>query len=112
MCYELFDPEGSRSHVVHRTPAAPTANAADSGRMVRGDANGDGVVDVADVLATLAFARGDRTGIACPGAADANDDGTVDVGDAVATLSGYLTVGPESGRAAIASDGTSCSPVE
>ena len=53
---------------------------------VRGDANGDALVDIADpvfILATL-FSGGDRSG--CEDSADANDDGLLDIADPIAVL--------------------------
>lgn len=59
---------------------------------VRGDANGDGQIDVADVVYQLLtlFAGGPAS--RCPDAADTNDDGTSDVSDAVFLLR-YLFLG-------------------
>ena len=53
---------------------------------LRGDANGDTRVDIADAVATLGHLfLGDRE-LRCPDAADATDDGKLDLTDAVATL--------------------------
>jgi len=61
------------------------------GRFVRGDASGDGKVDISDAVGVLlvlfAGAAGD-----CADALDANDSGTVDIADAVYILS-YLFSG-------------------
>ena len=54
---------------------------------IRGDANLDGDVDVADPVATLIYLFVDPKTEVCDDAADANDDGHVDVGDAIYTLS-------------------------
>jgi hypothetical protein len=53
---------------------------------IRGDANGDGTVDLSDPQFTLnnLFLGGPRP--ACPDAADANDDGKVQISDPIATL--------------------------
>jgi hypothetical protein len=62
---------------------------------IRGDANGDGGVDISDALATLGFLfleSGEQP--RCLDAADSNDDGKVDVSDSLATL-GYLFLGLE-----------------
>lgn len=56
------------------------------GFFVRGDANGDSSVDIADAVATLAFLFNEGDGVPCLDAADANDDGAVDIADAVTTL--------------------------
>ncbi|MFQ5653868.1 MAG: hypothetical protein ACE5GW_03940 [Planctomycetota bacterium] len=57
---------------------------------IRGDANGDGAVDVADVVSILGslFVPG-KPLPDCLDAADANDSGAVDIGDAV-YLTGHL----------------------
>lgn len=53
---------------------------------VRGDASGDGMLSVTDVVATLGFIfRGDPSP-SCPDAHDANDDGEVDIVDPVFAL--------------------------
>lgn len=61
---------------------------------VRGDANGDGLVDIADALHTLGFlfAAGPETG--CRDAADANDDGRIDTSDTVYTIDFLFRDGP------------------
>lgn len=53
---------------------------------VRGDANGDGAVDIADAIHTLGhlFAAGPEPG--CRDAADANDDGRLDLSDTICVL--------------------------
>ena len=61
---------------------------------IRGDANGDGAVDIADPVATLGFLfLGDATP-GCLEAANANDEGDIDISDAVHTLN-YLFLGGE-----------------
>lgn len=69
---------------------APPAMA--GGSFVRGDANDDGAVDIADAIHTLGFLFSGGPAASCPDAADANDDGTVDIADAVAVL-GHLFSG-------------------
>jgi hypothetical protein len=62
---------------------------------VRGDANGDGVVDISDALRSLwcLFLLGDCFGNGdCADAADANDNGTIDLTDPIHTL-GFLFLG-------------------
>jgi parallel beta-helix repeat protein len=63
--------------------AAPTE------RFMRGDANHDGALNIADAVFTLQFlfARGDQP--SCLDSADGNDDGRLDVADVITTL-GYL----------------------
>ena len=53
---------------------------------IRGDANQDGIVDVADTIFMLSelFARGSPS--ACPDASDANDDGAIDIADPIVVL--------------------------
>jgi len=57
----------------------------------RGDANGDGSIDIADPIALLGylFSGGSLT---CREAADASDDGAIDIGDAVVLL-GFIFAG-------------------
>ncbi len=58
----------------------------------RGDANTDGITDIADAVFVLGYLfQGNRTPT-CLDAADANDDGGVDISDASALL-GYLFLG-------------------
>jgi hypothetical protein len=61
------------------------------GDIVRGDANGDAIVDIADPVETLGYLFGGGSAL-CLDAADSNDDGEVDVADPVRTL-GYLFSG-------------------
>jgi len=65
-----------------------TALRASSAQFVRGDANGDLALDIADPILTLAhlFSGG---AMPCHDAADSNDDGALNVADPVHTL-GYL----------------------
>ena len=59
---------------------------------IRGDTNGDGEVNLSDVLATLGFLFAGTRQPHCFDAADANDDGGLDIADATATLQ-YLFEG-------------------
>jgi hypothetical protein len=52
----------------------------------RGDANGDGVVDISDPLRILFVLFAGAPPFACADAADANDDGTPDIADPVFLL--------------------------
>jgi hypothetical protein len=65
---------------------------------IRGDANGDGALDIADPVATLGFLF---LGDAVPGcleAANTNDDGEVDISDAVHTLTTFSWAASRSRR--------------
>jgi hypothetical protein len=53
----------------------------------RGDANGDGEIDISDALAILFHLFLANPPLACMDAADANDSGTLDISDAVFLLS-------------------------
>jgi glucose/arabinose dehydrogenase len=55
-------------------------------RFLRGDSNGDGVVDVSDPVATLEYLFLGREPLPCFDAADANDDGEIDISDPLAVL--------------------------
>ncbi len=68
--------------------------ATESSRFVRGDADGDGKVEVNDPVAALNrfFLGGER--LPCDDAADANDDGLLDLADPIFTLN-HLFLGGE-----------------
>ncbi len=69
--------------------AAPTE------RFMRGDANHDGALNIADAVFTLQFlfAQGDRPG--CADSADSNDDGQLNIADAITTLAHlFAAAGP------------------
>jgi CHRD domain-containing protein len=53
---------------------------------LRGDSNGDGVVDVSDIVTTLTYLFQGGARPYCLDAADDNDDGGVDVSDAIAGI--------------------------
>lgn len=52
---------------------------------IRGDANRDGLVDIADPIRVLLAMFSDRS-LTCLDAADVNDDGRVDIADPIRTL--------------------------
>ncbi len=58
----------------------------------RGDANGDGTVNMADGVFTLSYRFSGTEAPACFDAADANDDGDVNIGDPI-FLFGWLFLG-------------------
>ena len=72
--------ERSAPYLLGATPSAA---------FLRGDANANGGIDIADAVFILRGLFADGTRPACLDAADANDDGAIDIADAVATL-GYL----------------------
>jgi hypothetical protein len=59
---------------------------------IRGDANDDGIVDIADPIATLGYLFLGVERLPCRDAADSNDDGLLDVSDSITTLA-YLFLG-------------------
>jgi hypothetical protein len=75
----------------------------------RGDANNDGLRDVADAVVTLEHLYQGKPkaqiGEICPDAADVNDDGEVDISDPISLL-GFLFLG---GRAPAAPNDEACS---
>ena len=81
---------------------------------IRGDANGDELVDISDPRTTLDYLFLGRRRPFCFDAADSNDDGSVDLSDAIHTLN-FLFLGseqmpapyPEAGRDET-DDGMSC----
>ena len=52
-------------------------------RVVKGDVNGDGSVDIADAICIVNHIVGKPTSVFVDAAADVNDDGAVDIADAV-----------------------------
>ena len=82
--------EGVSTSIALRTEPDPVLRPAVS--FIRGDANGDGAVDIADPVATLGFLFLGDAAPGCLEAANTNDDGEVDISDAVHTLN-YLFVG-------------------
>jgi len=63
---------------------------------LRGDVSGDGDIDIADPIATLAYLFGGAP-LACLDAADTNDDGTVDIADPIGLLAYQFSGGPPPG---------------
>lgn len=87
-------------------------NTTPPGEFLRGDANGDGQVQITDAVRTLEalFVVGSPA-LACADSADSNDDGAVDLSDAVHLLN-YLFVPdsappPAPGASACGADPTS-----
>jgi len=64
-----------------------------SGAFLRGDDNGDGVIDIADPVFALAHLFGGGP-VLCFDAQDTNDDGTVDIADPVYHLQFQFASGP------------------
>lgn len=60
---------------------------------IRGDANSDSAVNVADVIAILESLFVGTGPLSCPDAGDANDDGGLDISDPIAILSYLFTAG-------------------
>ena len=56
---------------------------------IRGDANGDGWVDITDMIRNLGYQFGAQPAPGCLKTADVNDDGGIDLGDPIFGL-GYL----------------------
>ncbi|MEE3199738.1 MAG: dockerin type I domain-containing protein, partial [Planctomycetota bacterium] len=59
----------------------------------RGDANGDGEVDVSDAITELAYLFRGGDGAECIDVMDANDDGEADVSDAIFILRYLFSAG-------------------
>jgi len=59
---------------------------------IRGDANGDGLVEISDVIRLFGYHFGTSGDLPCQDAADVNDDGIVDIADGIALLT-YLFMG-------------------
>jgi hypothetical protein len=94
------------SHFSFFALAAP---ASELERFKRGDAGGDGAVDISDAIATLEKLFLGTGEIACDDGADANDDGAVDISDPIQTLT-FLFLGgiqlPDPGPEACGPDAT------
>jgi hypothetical protein len=60
---------------------------------VRGDANGDHYVNLADAVFTLTYLFAGGAAPACPDAADANDDGHVNLADPITVLTSLFLPG-------------------
>ena len=89
--YEYYDAE-VRAHHCH-LPVVVLDEEVVPVRFVRGDSNGDSMVDISDAVATLnyLFVGGGQV-LACEDAGDVNDDGALNVTDPVYALS-YLFQG-------------------
>jgi hypothetical protein len=82
------DPDGSRSDIGYRPY---TSSAAPVG-FLRGEATGDGSIDISDAVKILSYLFA-GTGIGCSKSADSNDDGTVDITDAIYLLTWLFSAG-------------------
>jgi hypothetical protein len=69
----------------------------------RGDADGDGKVDISDAVAFLSSMFRAGAPFSCEDAADANDDGKLNIGDALATLTHLFAGGSLPNPGALAS---------
>ncbi len=58
---------------------------------LRGDANNDDGVDIADAISTLEYLFRFRAPSLCPDAADANDDGAINIADPISILATLFT---------------------
>jgi len=65
------------------------------GVFVRGDANGDGWVNIADAIYSLNYQFAEGPAPACIETVDANDDGSVDLADPIHSLIYLFQNGPE-----------------
>ena len=80
----------------------PWMTAPDSGPVIRtiglfGDANGDGAVDIGDVVFLINYLYRDGTAPNPWGAGDVNCDGVVDIGDVVYLINYLFRNGPSPG---------------
>ncbi|MGE3166534.1 MAG: prolyl oligopeptidase family serine peptidase [Planctomycetota bacterium] len=65
-----------------------------AGEFRRGDANGDGIVDIADPVFTLLYLFGAGPAASCQASADVNDDALIDISDPISELSYLFAMGP------------------
>ena len=90
--YETTVPDLSQAGVQVTTLSSGKVKVlAESGIFLRGDANTDFNVDVADAITVLDHLFNSGQALSCPDAADANDDGQLDVADPVAILTTLFT---------------------
>jgi len=77
------DPDGSRADIGYLPYTGPTARET---LFLRGEANGDGSIDITDAVKILSylFTSGELT---CVSSADSNDDGIIDITDGIYLLS-------------------------
>jgi hypothetical protein len=109
---EGVGPEGLQNELTHRgvaryisvvpeTLPGILAIVPDLAIFRRGDANGDGAINISDPQFTLNYLFNGDEPIACMDAADANDDGHVNISDPIATLDflflGRASLPPPSG---------------
>jgi len=74
--------------IIYRNgPVAPPVE------LIRGDANGDGAVDLGDVISMLDVLFGGAGPAACKDANDANDDGANDISDPIFALAYLFSMG-------------------
>jgi hypothetical protein len=83
--------EGS-PHVLHVTLRVLEGGGPPTTGFTRGDADGDGDVNITDPIGTLGYLFSGSTSLPCKDAADADDSGSLDITDAIYTL-GYLFLG-------------------
>jgi RHS repeat-associated protein len=74
--------------------AASASVSAQSTAFVRGDANADGSVDIADGVRTLVALFRESTALQCEDAADSDDNGRIELNDAVYTFNYLFADGP------------------
>ena len=76
-----LDPDGTRKDIGAVFPDLPPRYV-----FIRGDANGDGELDISDAVRILVGLFVDPSFVSCLDAADANDDGAVGITDAIVVL--------------------------
>ena len=77
--------------------------------LLRGDANGDGVVNIADAIRALGYLFGSES-LPCFEAVDTNDDGQLNVADPIALLTWMFTPGSPAPAAPFPACGEDPSP--
>ena len=89
--YTLAKQEGLEGLYFFQMPASSVTVKVEFAKILTGDANADGTVDIADVVTVLNAMAGEEIS----GNADANSDGTVDIADVVTVLN--IMAGADSG---------------
>jgi hypothetical protein len=117
--FSAFLSSATQHGIVVRDLRVGEEEVAPRGRFVRGDANADGAIDIADPISTLSYLFLGGTTPTCLDAADGDDSSKVDISDPILILSflflGGVEPAPPTGRGAAAcgedptpDDGVSC----
>lgn len=97
LAFVLVGSDGMKSHFLVTDGSDTLYEISGTNRFnafIRGDANEDGVFNIADPVRVLSWLFGGGAPLGCDDAGDANNDETVDVADAVAAVNALFGGGP------------------